>query len=466
MFIKTTHIIVMLIISLFAAEAILGQVDTKENPSKSDIQNKIDKKVKKPASTINDKTSVNDDDKKPVIRRRIVDAKILQKRRSPIGSFLLKPFRAAAPAVTARITQFEENKEYSILFGPKTFPINPQFGGVTEGSGIGVGFIASTKDYLSKDFRIIGSALITSKNYIRNTIGIEITPQRFAENKFRIRLIGEQLVLPSQHFFGTGINSSKDNETTFFHRKVSAKLSADFQINKHIKFGAFSEFSRNDISEGSDSDEAVISEVFNSQTLPGLSRNIRLLDSGIFIEAQDTDHPDNPRSGWFTKVTFSNVDSLGRNNSGWLNYKIDSSVYLPIGSKLRVLALRLRGDFNDLKGNSSLPFFRFARLGNSETLRGYEIDRFQGVNALHLNVEYRFRLMQGFETSGFTGVEGVFFGDFGQVFDRHEELKLNNIRGTWGGGLRFTTKKSVGFTLLYAQSPEGGRIIWSFGKTF
>ena len=74
--------------------------------------------------------------------------------------------------------------------------------------------------------------------------------------------------------------------------------------------------------------------------------------------------------------------------------------------------------------------------------------------------------MQGFETSGFTGVEGVFFGDFGQVFNKREELKFRNIRSTWGGGLRFTTKESVALSMLYGRSPEGGRLILSFGKTF
>ncbi len=399
-------------------------------------------------------------------RRRIVTADDIKKRRSAIGSFLMKPFRAVAPAVMDRITTFEEDKQYLILFGPQTFPINPQFGGVSEDSGFGVGFTASTRDYLSKDFRIIGSTLVTSKNYARTNVGFEFTPQKFAKNKLTIKLIGQQLLLAQEDFYGTGANSSKDNETSFYQRQLGAKLSVDFEVNKNLKFGAFTEFTRNDITEGGGDTSFVISDRFNSQTLPGLDRNVRLLETGAFIQTQMLDEPENPHSGWSTKFSFSNVDSPGRNSFGWQNYGIDARTYIPLGNKLRVVALRFLGDFKDTKGNSAVPFFRLARLGTGETLRGYDTFRFQGNNLVHLNVEYRFKLMQGFETSGFTGVEGVFFGDFGQVYNNYDELKWRNLRATWGGGFRITTKSSVALTLLYAQSPERGGILWRFGRTF
>jgi len=74
--------------------------------------------------------------------------------------------------------------------------------------------------------------------------------------------------------------------------------------------------------------------------------------------------------------------------------------------------------------------------------------------------------MQGFETSGFTGVEAFFFGDFGQVFNNSNELQWQNVRSTWGGGFRVTTKTSVVFTIFYAQSPERGGVFWRFGRSF
>lgn len=405
-------------------------------------------------------------DEKQLDRKRIVTARDIKKRRSAIGSFLMKPFRSVAPAITNRITTFEEDKQYLFLFGPQTLPINPQFGGITEDSGFGVGFTASTRDYLSKDFRIVGSSIVSSKNYARTNVGIEITPQKFAENKLSIKLIGQQLLLAEEDFYGSGANSIRGDETSYYRRQLGARLSVDFALNKNVKFGAFSELSRNDITEGGGDPPFIISERFDSQTLPGLDRNIRLLETGAFIQTQMLDEVENPRSGWSGKFSFSNVDSPGRSSFGWQNYGIDARTYIPLGNKLRVIALRFLGEFKDTKGNSSVPLFRLARLGNGDTLRGYDTFRFQGNNAMHINAEYRFKLMQGFETSGFSGVEGVFFGDFGQVYNNYNELRSDNIRATWGGGFRITTKTNVAFTLLYAQSPERGTILWRFGRTF
>jgi hemolysin activation/secretion protein len=107
-----------------------------------------------------------------------------------------------------------------------------------------------------------------------------------------------------------------------------------------------------------------------------------------------------------------------------------------------------------------------ASLGNDETLRGYELNRFRGLNSMHLNVEYRFKLMQGFTNEGFKGVEAVMFSDIGQVYNNLRELSGSSIRATWGGGFQFVTDKSVGSAVLYAKSPETGRLIFRFGKTF
>ena len=90
---------------------------------------------------------------------------------------------------------------------------------------------------------------------------------------------------------------------------------------------------------------------FDSVTLPGLERNVRLLDTGAYVQVEDLDESENPRSGWFTKFAFSNVDSVGRGNFGWKNYKVDSRAYIPIGTKNRVVAFRVLGDFKDTNGD-------------------------------------------------------------------------------------------------------------------
>lgn len=408
-----------------------------------------------------------DEEKDRANRRRIVDAQTIEERRSLVGSVLLRPFRAIAPIVTNRITQFEENREYRLLFGLKgDFPINPQFGGVSPGSGFGVGFSFSTRDHLSKDFRIVGSSVVTFSKYVENTAGFEITPRALAESELKIGVTARQSIRPKEDFFGSGANSFRSDRTTFFQRQLGVRFDASWKFGRAIKIGAFSELTRNDITDGSDARGIPITARFSSQSLSGLDRNIRMLESGLFTELEGRDAPESPHSGWFARFSFSSSDSLGRNNFGWFTYQFDARAYIPIGSKDRVLAVRLLGDLKDVKGDSSVPLFRLSRLGDNETLRGYELNRFQGLNALHLNLEYRFKLIQGIETSGFRGMEAIFFGDLGQVFDNRQELSWANLKSTWGGGIQFTSRESVAMAILYGRSPEGGRLLVRFGKTF
>lgn len=401
-------------------------------------------------------------------RRRIVSREQIKKSESAISRFLLAPFRAIAPAINSRVTKFENERELNQLGIFLSNPsIYPTFGSLGEGSGFGAGVYLSTADKLSENFKLFASGHATFSKYTDIRGGIEITPTKFANGKLRFNLTGRFLLSPEEDFFGIGATSFRSNRTSYFRRERGARFEADWQVLPKLKIGAFTDFSYNSITNGKDRTVARLTEIFSPQTISGISRTVRLLDNGAFLEYEGRDEPENPHAGTFARFSVSSTDGLGSENDfGAINHDIDARGYLPLGSKRRVLAVRFLGNFKDLKANSTIPFFRLARLGDAETLRGYESYRFQGLNAVHLNIEYRFKLVQGIETGGFHGVEAIFFSDSGQVFDRREELSARNIRTTWGGGIQFIARKSVAFTILYAKSPERSRVIFRFGKTF
>lgn len=400
-------------------------------------------------------------------RVRIVSADYIKRFRSPIGDTLLKPFRAIAPAVTARITQFEEKREFEYLFGIKTgLPVQPQFGSSRPGSGFGVGLTADSGDFFTEDLKVKASTLVSFSGYVENSAAVEYTPQRVLKDKLKIEFRGFQSIRPREDFYGTGARSSEGDRTTFFHRLYGVRVEGTYRFNPRLRVGAFTEFSRNDITDGKDPKGAAISHVFAKTPLAGLARNIRLQDTGGFVEVDYRDESENPHAGWFSRFTFTNTNEITSHGFGWRNYKVDSRAYLPLGSNLRVLAVRFQGDFNDQNDTGEVPFFRLASLGDDETLRGYDLNRFRGLNSMHVNVEYRFKLMQGFTNEGFKGVEAIMFSDIGQVYDNLSELNWRNVRTTFGGGFQFLTAKRVGLAVLYAKSPEKGRLIFRFGKTF
>jgi outer membrane protein assembly factor BamA len=216
------------------------------------------------------------------------------------------------------------------------------------------------------------------------------------------------------------------------------------------------DFSSNRVFGGTDSRFRETQEVFPD--LPGFARGAEMIGPLAFVELDTRDQPSRPRKGTFTSFTVTSYDALGGGDFGFLNYRLDARGYVPLGTTRRVLALRLLGLFNDPKGGSEIPFFRLARIGDTQTLRGYDSFRFYGRNALAANVEYRFDLIPG--------IGALLFTDFGQVFNRRSELNAANLHATYGGGVEFSSKRSTVFRVLVAKSPEGMRIMFGFGPTF
>jgi hypothetical protein len=400
--------------------------------------------------------------------RRIVDREQVKKYESSLNRFLLAPFRAVSPFINRRLTQFETGPRLGLLSIIMSNPyIHPVIGGLGEGSGFGGGVYVSTADKLSPNFKLSASGVATVNGYTEILTGIEASPKNWARGKMQFNVTGRFLLRPEEDFYGSGANSFESNRTSYFRREHGARFDAAWQAFRRLKFGAFTDFSLNSITDGNDKKAAPFTERFSPSEIPGFARNVRLLDNGIYVEYEGRDEPENPHAGVFFRLAASSTDGLGKGNDyGSLNYDLDTRAYLPLGSKRRVLALRLLGNFKDLKGASTVPLFRLARLGDGETLRGYESYRYQGLNALHLNVEYRFKLVQGIETDGFRSVEAILFTDLGQVYNRKEELALTNVRVTYGGGLQFASRKNAAFTVLYAISPERSRLMFRFGKTF
>jgi hypothetical protein len=469
----------MLLLTVISSLAIYGQSEkspktppTLKNVTESEKESKDKSENKGQATGSAEVEGGRNDDSlyeaNQMPNRRIASREQVKQNESAVGGFLLAPFRAITPAINRRLTKFETERELNKLgvFLSNPF-IHPTIGGLGEGSGFGAGVYVSTADNLSPNYKLFASGHATLSKYAELRGGIEIAPKKWANGKLQFNLSGRYLLRPAEDYFGSGPNSFRSDRVSYFRREQGARFEASWQALPRLKVGGFSDFSYNSITDGTDTGVARITEKFSSEDTPGLTRKVSLIDNGVFAEYEGRDEPNNPHAGTFARVTVSSTDGLGKeSNFGSINYDIDARGYLPLGSKRRVLAVRFLGNFKDLKGEGAVPFFRLARLGDSETLRGYDSGRFRGLNAVHLNIEYRYKLIQRSETGGLGGIEAILFSDLGQVFNRKEELSIKNIKATWGGGLQFMSQKNVSFALLYAKSPEKGRIIFRFGKTF
>ena len=131
----------------------------------------------------------------------------------------------------------------------------------------------------------------------------------------------------------------------------------------------------------------------------------------------------------------------------------------------RRIAFRLMA--GSLTGN--VPFFEQYFLGGSETLRGYQEDRFWGKNMVLASGEYRIPVAQS--------LTGVVFVDYGDAWGAVSEFRTpdllpgfpqhENFRGNLGYGLGIRVITPIGpLRLDYGFGKEGSRAHFSIGNAF
>ncbi len=368
-----------------------------------------------------------------------------------------KQGKSGGSKVDRAMTRFENNK---ILQQFKAFMnnpyVHPRFGGIGDGSGFGLGVEFTNNTSKPSNVRLSSVLHATFREYVLATAGISVDPTGGKRERFQMDFTGRYTLRPRDNFYGLGPGSFRSNRSNYDLQERGFNFMTGWKVAKSLRIGAGLDFSAARVFDGQDKRYVKTPRVFPA--LPGVARGASLLSPQVFIELDERDNPNHTTKGVFANFTASSNDSVGKDDFGFVNLRLDARGYLPLGTPRHVLAARLIGNFNNPKGGSQIPFFRLARLGDSHTLRGYRPFRFYGRNALAANVEYRFEVISGIGALAFT--------DFGQVFDRRSQLTAQNLHATFGGGVEFKSKKSTLFRILVGKSGEGTRVIIGFGPTF
>jgi hypothetical protein len=355
------------------------------------------------------------------------------------------------------LTKFEDSKMLDQL---KLYLANPyihaRFGGLGDGSGFGLGVEFTNNTSQPSNVRLSSILHATFRQYVLASAGISLDPTLGKRERFHLDFTGRYTLRPRDNFYGLGFDSRLNNRSNYDLQERGFNLMADWKMTKSLRVGAGVDFSAARVFDGQDNRFAKTPKLF--PTLPGLARGATLLSPQAFLELDLRDSVGNPTKGVFANFTASSNDSVGKDDFGFVNLRFDARGYVPLGTPRRVLAARLLGNFNQAKGGSQIPFYRLARLGDSQTLRGFRPLRYYGSNALAASLEYRFELIPG--------IGALVFTDAGQVYEQRAQLSAQNMRATYGGGIEFKSKKSTMFRILVGNSTEGMRVIIGFGPTF
>lgn len=387
--------------------------------------------------------------------QRIVDPQTVRRQSPAPLRFALRPLSAAGAKFESGVNFVEDTKIHNRLQIMLANPhVRPTFGTLGDGSGFGLGFAFNTAGLDERKRAIEGDFHVTAKQYVEANVAARLLSRDTRAGVLTVRTGVGYRMRPEEDFFGLGPSSDFRTNYNLIERSTSATV--ELKRGKRLRYGTEFKYSDTTIADGRDAAYISTRRAFNNAEVAGIL-GAELFETSAFIEYDTRAGRTSPTKGLYLKALASSVEGIN-GNFGYWQYKIDQRGYLPLGSEKRVLAVRTLMVFSDPRGKSDIPFFRLARLGNSETLRGFDSNRFYGRNAAAWNVEYRTDLTAGLGAFAFT--------DFGQVFNSRSEFNTRNFQVTYGGGFQVKTAKSTLFRAYVARSSERTRLMFSFGPTF
>ena len=380
--------------------------------------------------------------------------------------------------------RYLEGRGKRLLFGINWKNFYPKFGGPRAGSGFGGGVRYYNYRIKDSDVTVEGSALFSMRNYQKYDLQLGAfnrtdpafftgpsdlgAPFDFMEDmrpgraKRRSKLIlfadFEHQRFPQERFWGLGPNPDPEDRTNFQINSPSYSAIGGYRFSRWIAAAAGVGLLQTDLKEGTDSRFPTTHQVFDDTTAPGLDKQPDFLRfaSVLYFNYQDT--PGNPHRGGIIGLFFFRYDDLNGDEFNFNRFAIDAGHYIPLGSKQRVLALRLL-TLNDRPDKGSrVPFYLMNTLGGSQTLRGYPDFRFRDANLFHIGAEYRWEPAPALELA--------LFYDTGKAYGPDKSFDFKGLQKSFGFGARVKTRTGTFLRLDISRGNEGTRLQFAFGPSF
>lgn len=202
-------------------------------------------------------------------------------------------------------------------------------------------------------------------------------------------------------------------------------------------------------------DHAYLADRFAGRLPHGYRATSRGVSFGIGLLNDNTLESGRPETGGVRRVKLTWFHGFEDIDTNFWTYHVEAQQFVPLWFSKRALALRGLVSYIDPIGTNSVPFQRLNYNDDPDLLRGYADFRFRDKGLALLNVEYRWPIWANRSAEG-AGLDMYLLTDVGQVFGEAEELSLDNLTTSYGGGLRYLGGNgALGVRLEMARSEEG-----------
>jgi hypothetical protein len=280
----------------------------------------------------------------------------------------------------------------------------------------------------------------------------------FAGDRAQLTLSGRYLDAADVRYFGVGNSTLQENESRFGYTPTTGSAQLDVNVGRGFSIGAGARYHHVETDGGRTAPS--IDLEFSPADTPGLELSTFNYVNGTAFVAFD----------WRRNLGYSGrggmyrvqLDDFRERDNDQYSFKAIEAEVLQLIPVLRanwVIALRGLATVTDLEDSGSVPYFLLPSLGGGATLRGYPDFRFQDRNRLLMNAELRWTPARFLDMA-------VFY-DTGKVASRREDLDFEDLKDSYGIGMRFIGVRGYAFRIEAAQSRENNlRLIFSAGGAF
>jgi hypothetical protein len=280
----------------------------------------------------------------------------------------------------------------------------------------------------------------------------------FWSNRARVTVTGAYVDAPDVRYFGVGDATRKEDGTYFGYTPTTGGARLDIGVSRYLTVGGAVEYDYSDLSGGKSAPS--IEEGFTPANTPALELSTAKYIKSTARAAYDwRKQPGYSGRGGLYRVQFDDFRERGNDVYSFRSLEAEARQLIPIMRANWVIALRGLATLTDLDDSSNVPFFLLPSLGGGSTLRGYQDFRFRDRNRLLLNAELRWTPARI--------VDMAIFYDAGKVTARREDLDFNDLKESYGIGMRLIGVNGYVFRVEAAHSKENNlRLIFTAGGAF
>ena len=325
----------------------------------------------------------------------------------------------------------------------------PRFGGLTRGSGFGLGPGYRLHPFGSPVL-VDASAAISIRAY--KAVDVRARWAQLWQDRVELWTDYRYEDFPQEDFYGVGVGSLRSTRTSYTYRSHDISLRAQVKPQPWLRTGLKLGYLNPTIRSGRDNDFPSIEELFTDATVPGLATQPNFLHTELFAEADSRDTAGNPKQGGFYRAAFSAWD--GRTD-GYDFHRVDgeASHYVPLTADRKHVMSGRAGISAAYSGDGNVvPFYFYPYIGSQDTVRSLRDFRFRDETAVWFGPEYRWIPIKWISTSA--------FADFGKIGHGWDDLTSHDLKRGYGFGFHVHSDKQSFFHLEYAFGGGEGRRIF------